>query len=210
MNKKQLLIILLVVISFLLIITKKYENYTNYTNYTKTFTKNINKAAIKKKPTLDGLDSYLLETACLKALDQNFICTCKKKRVHFPKIVNTTETGNNLQIKMTHLGKTLSHLKSKEIKELKRNDLQLEEQIKCILSNLKRAKVYHGDVLAKNLTINTNGDLGLIDFNIAYIDKFKPKTSTSKPGGSHPLILSNQENRPEEFYNVLNEINLLN
>ena len=206
MNKTQLLIILLVVILFLLIIIKKYENYTNYT---KTFTKNINKAA-KNNINLDGFDSYLLETACLKALDQNFICTCKKKRVHFPKIVNTTETGNNLQIKMTHLGKTLSHLKSKEINELKTNDLQLEEQSKCILSNLKRAKVYHGDVLAKNLTINTNGDLGLIDFNIAYIDKFKPKTSTSKPGGRHPLILSNQENRPEEFYNVLNKINLLN
>ncbi len=110
---------------------------------------------------------------------------------------------------MTHLGKTLSHLKSKEIKELKRNDLQLEEQIKCILSNLKRAKVYHGDVLAKNMTINTNGDIGLIDFNIAYEDKFKTKTSTSKPDGRHSLILSNQENRPEEFYNVLNKINLL-
>ena len=206
MNKTQLLIILLV-ISFLLIIIKKYENYTNYT---KTFTKNINKAVINKYTNLDGLDSYLLETACLKALDQNFICTCKKNRAHFPKIVNTTETGNNLQIKMTHLGKTLSHLKSKEIKELKRNDLQLEEQIKCILSNLKRAKVYHGDVLAKNLTINTNGDLGLIDFNIAYVDKFKTKTSTSKPDGRHPLIISNQENRPEEFYNVLNKINLLN
>ena len=205
MNKKQLLIILLVIL-FLLIIIKKYENYTNYT---KTFTKNINKAA-KNNINLDGFDSYLLETACLKALDQNFICTCKKKRVHFPKIVNTKESGNNLQIKMTHLGKTLSHLKSKEINELKTNDLQLEEQSKCILSNLKRAKVYHGDVLAKNLTINTNGDLGLIDFNIAYIDKFKPKTSTSKPGGRHPLILSNQENRPEEFYNVLNKINLLN
>ena len=206
MNKTQLLFILLV-ISFLLIIIKKYENYTNYT---KTFTKNINKAAINKNTNLDDLDSYLLETACLKALDQNFICTCKKKRVHFPKIVNTKESGNNLQIKMTHLGKTLSHLKSKEIKELKRNDLQLEEQIKCILSNLKRAKVYHGDVLAKNMTINTNGDIGLIDFNIAYVDKFKTKTSTSKPDGRHPLIISNQENRPEEFYNVLNKINLLN
>ena len=110
---------------------------------------------------------------------------------------------------MTHLGKALSELKSKEINELKSNDLQLEEQIKCILSNLKRAKVYHGDVLAKNLTINTNGDLGLIDFNIAYVDKFRTKTSTSKPDGRHPLIISNQENRPEEFYNVLNKINLL-
>ena len=208
MNKTQLLIILLVIL-FLLIIIKKYENYTNYTNYTKTFTKNINKAVINNYSNLDGLDSYLLETACLKALDQNFICTCKKKRVHFPKIVNTTETGNNLQIKMTHLGKALSELKSKEINELKSNDLQLEEQIKCILSNLKRAKVYHGDVLAKNMTINTNGDIGLIDFDTAYVDKFKPKTSTSKPGARNPLILSNQENRPEEFYNVLNKINLL-
>ena len=110
---------------------------------------------------------------------------------------------------MTHLGKALSELKSKEINELKSNDLQLEEQINCILSNLKRAKVYHGDVLAKNMTINTNGDIGLIDFNIAYVDKFKTKTSTSKPDGRHPLIISNQENRPEEFYNVLNKINLL-
>lgn len=206
MNKKQLLIILLV-ISFLLIIIKKYEE--NYTNYTKTYTKNINKAGIKRNTNLKGLDSYLLEIACLNALKQNFICTCKKNRAHFPKIVNTRETGNNLQIKMTHLGKTLSHLKSKEIKELKRNDLQLEEQINCILSNLKRAKVYHGDVLAKNLTINTNGDLGLIDFNIAYVDKFKTKTNNRKPSGRHPLIISNKENRPEEFYNILNKINLL-
>ena len=32
----------------------------------------------------------------------------------------------------------------------------------------------------KNLTINEDGDLSLIDFNIAYSDNFKPKSSNTK------------------------------
>ena len=135
---------------------------------------------------LSASNSFLLEENCLKNLKKNYKCICKeKKRNHFPKIVSITDDKNNSKIKtitMTHQGKSINKLHKRDIDKIKSKNVNIKEQIQCILKNLIDSKIIHRDMhkSGKNLTINEDGDLSLIDFNIAYSDNFKPKSSNTK------------------------------
>ena len=65
----------------------------------------------------------------------------------------------------------------KKIKRIKKMNMDFREQIKCIVHNLKKSNVVHLDVLDVNMTIDNKGTLGLIDYNMAIIDK---KITTSQ------------------------------
>ena len=59
----------------------------------------------------------------------------------------------------------------------------------------------------KNMTINTDGDLSLIDFDIAYADNFKPK----HPKSNVDIYLNYKDkvNTYNQFKNILKSRNLL-
>tara|TARA_B110001469_G_scaffold125498_1_gene141027 strand:+ start:976 stop:1317 length:342 start_codon:yes stop_codon:yes gene_type:complete len=113
---------------------------------------------------------------------------------------------------MTHTGKSINNLNENDLQKLKKN-LDIDEQINCILYNLKKAKVYHNDMhpSGKNLTINEEGDIALIDFNIAYTDGFSAKKSNI-----NTLLKSVKDkndniktNAYEQFYKILKSKNIV-
>ena len=137
----------------------------NVTKKTKLNSKRINKYnGLKKK------DEYILEKTCLEKLNSNFRCLCVKKSNHFPKICSSS----NGILKLTNCGVSLNNYK----KYLKNNEIDSifienkEEQVNCILHNLKKNNIKHLDMCldGKNLCVSESGTLSLIDFNIACIN----------------------------------------
>lgn len=172
----------------------------------KTFIKTQGRKDINIYTGLNRYDTYKLETMCLKSLKKNFKCDCKKKRIHFPEIKKTYKRDKKFVIEMNHLGKSISSLTGKDIKQLRRKNLDLDEQVQCILSNLKRAKVYHGDMhlSGKNMIFNKkSGDLGLIDFDISNIKNFVTKNNTDKLRKKTFNKNIQKQNTKEEFYKIL-------
>lgn len=170
----------------------------------------------KKSPKLylqwDGINpysnltrkkSYRLETKCLKSLEKNYICTCGHgvKNPHFPRVIS--EDKKTLIMSMSWAGETVSALR---LKKVPINIPNMEAQIKCILSNLNRAGVYHLDMhkSGKNLCIQQD-TLSLIDFDIARIkkgNKIRPET---------PMLISKLEHYQnptydEYFHNLVHNI----
>ena len=105
---------------------------------------------------------FLLEKECLPLLNKNFKCICSKPRIHFPKIIEYNE--EEFKFTLTHCGTDLGYF-------LRRKSLSrgASKQVKCIIYNLKINKIIHRDIAFRNLCINKNGDLSLIDFDVASI-----------------------------------------
>lgn len=137
----------------------------NYRKKTKLTSKRISKWS-----GLTNKEQYILEKTCLEKLNNNFRCLCKNKCNHFPKIISAS--GGVL--KLTNCGVSLNNYKN----YVKNNEIDpiviknKEEQVKCILHNLKKNKVKHLDMVTngKNLCVSETGVLSLIDFNIASIN----------------------------------------
>lgn len=116
-----------------------------------------------------------LEKECLQLLNKNFECICKKKKFnHFPTFLKIDDED---KIHMTYCGiniKTLSRenwgiydiQKLKDNKEIIINDA--EDQINCILHNLKKNKIMNLDnhLHGNNLCI-LNNTIYMIDFGNA-------------------------------------------
>lgn len=122
----------------------------------------------KKKTFLRGLSqkqAYLLEKEILLLLEKNFKCVCGQNTYHFPKIVSFLDP--KYRLKLTNCGHSLD--KIREIIKIPNKD----EQIKCIVMNLKKSNIQHLDMVrsGKNICLNTNGTLSVIDFDIASIKK---------------------------------------
>ena len=118
-------------------------------------------------------NSFDLEYECLELINNNFKCKCKcQKNNHFPKIISCNK--DNFIFELSDCGISLNnyrqYVKQKKIKPIK--IVNLDEQIDCIISNLKEKKIKHLDMTlcGKNLCINSNGIISLIDFDIAAID----------------------------------------
>lgn len=137
----------------------------NYKKKTKLTSKRINRWS-----GLTNKEQYVLEKTCLEKLNGNFICLCKNKCNHFPKIISAS--GGVL--KLTNCGVSLNNYKN----YVKNNEIDpiviknKEEQVNCILHNLKKNNIKHLDMCldGKNLCVSNKGVLSLIDFNIACIE----------------------------------------
>jgi hypothetical protein len=120
----------------------------------------------EEKTILRGLSqkqAYQLEKEILLLLEKNFKCVCGQNTYHFPKIVSSLDT--KYRLKLTNCGHSLDKIREK-IKISNKN-----EQIKCIVTNLKKSNIQHLDMVlsGKNICLNTNGILSVIDFDIASI-----------------------------------------
>ena len=166
------IVLIMIFILILLILLIRFEFFEDYN-------KVIKKNKINKYTNLSGLNSFKLEEMCLNKLKQNYKCICKNKKNHFPQIKNIKHTDYNVTLTLNDMGTSFNNLSNFQKKKFKK--VNFDEQIDCILKNLKRAKVYHSDMHpdGRNLIINDNGDLGLIDYNIAYTPDFKPTSSTN-------------------------------
>lgn len=131
---------------------------------------NLGSKRINKYNGLNQKEQFYLEKTCLNKINKNFTCLCKNKSNHFPKIISS-KNGN---LKLTNCGVSLNnykiYLKNNEIDPIVIKNKQ--EQLNCILHNLKKNRVKHLDMCldGKNLCVSKNGVLSLIDFNIASID----------------------------------------
>ena len=213
---KKIYIILLLELNLLLLVLIyfrkeqfKSKSKSNSTSYTKGKRKN----RINFYTGLHSSNTNMLEIMCLDELKKNFKCNCNKKRNHLPEILNTRENAKDYIIEMTHTGTAIKHLSKEKISKLKKKKLELNNQINCILANLKRAKVYHSDmhIDGKNMTMTDDGDLCLIDFDISYIDNFKPKRSKTdkfiKRGKDKNNV--SRKNSYKQFYDILHKKGLM-
>ena len=119
---------------------------------------------LKNKIRWNGLNrkqSFILEYNCLKRLNENFKCICTQPSSHFPKIISRKKYRKFV---LSYCGKSLNINKTDIIIE------NMEEQIDCILHNLQISNIKHLDMKSKNLCINDDGIISVIDFDIAVID----------------------------------------
>lgn len=126
-------------------------------NYIKKYNnKNYNNKNINKYTDLSKNKSFEMEIECLNRL---------KKYDHFPKIINYDR--NKYILEITNCGKSLDMLKT----HVEINEKELYSQISNIISFLKEEKIIHLDIKPKNICINSDKKIYLIDFDICVLDK---------------------------------------
>lgn len=121
-----------------------------------------------KKTFLRGLSqkqAYQLEKKILLLLETNFKCVCGLNTYHFPKIVSCVDV--EYKFKLTNCGTSLD-VTPKESKIPNQ-----DEQINCIVENMKKSNIQHLDVVntGQNICLDTDGTLSVIDFDIASINE---------------------------------------
>ena len=134
---------------------------------------------INKYNGLTNKEEFILEKTCLKKINRNFECLCKKKAHHFPVLKSSIDNKLILSNCGVSLNNYKNSLKNNIINPLIINNK--EEQIDCILHNLKKNNIKHLDMCldGKNLCVSKMGIFSLIDFNIASINN-KYKTDQIK------------------------------
>ena len=117
-------------------------------------------------------ECFNLEKKCIRKLNNNFKCICITKCNHFPILKKCDKYNHTFVLSNCGLSidKYIQMVKMGQIKPYKLKNYN--KQIDCILSNLNKCKIQHFDMHGngKNLCINKNGNLSLIDFDIATID----------------------------------------
>ena len=126
-------------------------------------------------------EGFDLENDCLTILNSDFKCLCDVKCSHFPKIISCNQ--NEYKFIFSNCGYSIDKyellIKTNKIKPITIKNM--EEQIECIIYNLKKCKIKHLDMCpsGKNLCINEKGILSIIDFDIATINnKYKLEKQT--------------------------------
>lgn len=161
-------------------------------------------------PYLIGLQREIL---CIKLLYNAYLnhgCTCGLNHHHFPILINYKISNNGGFIKMTNQGIDIQQLLKKPKKHRRLNNLNNEsihKQIDCILNILNKANIVHLDLNnnGKNICINENGLISLIDFDIMHIKDYD-NNSTLTP------LMYNRINRfaytdfKEKIYNIINKL----
>jgi len=115
------------------------------------------------------IKSFRRETQCLTLLEKNFINEPKINHYPFPKII----ISKLLNITMTYCGDNLKLLQKKhrkqkiDTKQWLTDNLDynyLHTTFECITNNLVKNKIKHKDINGKNICIDKNYNMHLIDF----------------------------------------------
>lgn len=118
------------------------------------------------------------EKNILMRLNNNFECICKKKKDnHFPTFCKTVmvaiggETSGRLALELSDCGPNLRRIGQEKKEDLKNID-DIEDQIDCIVYNMKKSNIIQLDIgySGNNLCIK-NGILYIIDFGQGVMDK---------------------------------------
>lgn len=118
------------------------------------------------------------EKNILMRLNNNFECICKKKKDnHFPtfcKIITCTAKGERnlgLALELSDCGENLRRIGYEKKEDLKNID-DIEDQIDCIVYNMKKSNIIQLDIgySGNNLCVK-NGTLFMIDFGQGVMDK---------------------------------------
>lgn len=115
-------------------------------------------------------EGFYLEKDCLTILNNNFKCLCDFKCSHFPKIISCNP--DKYKFILSNCGYNLNIYKT-SVKKIKPITIKnMKQQIECIIYNLKKCKIKHLDMYpnGKNICINNEGIISLIDFDIASIN----------------------------------------
>ena len=124
----------------------------------------------KKCNGLDKNNAFLLELKCLQKINKYYSCICSVPRKHFPKIVEINNEKKT--ISLSNRGFSVKDIIEKKINI---KPIHIEEQINCIVHNLKKKKIRHLDMCenGKNICVNKKGTISLIDFDYASVgDKY--------------------------------------
>ena len=164
-NKKWCIIIFFTIILILFLIFKKYIFINDIKEHKDYFSKTYNRNS-SFHPYFTPKEKFLLETYCLQKLKYNYKCTCQdKERTHFPIILN--KLISKRKVKLSKCGISLEKMSHNQINEF--GKINFSSQIYCILENLKKNNIVHKDIKLQNMTIQEDGSLGLIDFELAEI-----------------------------------------
>lgn len=140
-----------------------------------TYRKECRKAWINDQYNgLTRREGFFLEKECLEKLNSKFDCLCSVQCEHFPKIISCDQC--NYIFTLSNCGTDLHEykllVKTNKIKPITIKNM--EEQIDCIIYNLKKCKIQHFDPKTRNICINNQGIISLIDFDVAAIgDKYR-------------------------------------
>lgn len=141
-------------------ITKEYRRYNG----------------INPTSKLTRLEGFKFEKKCLQLLNLKFKCICGLNCNHFPILKDYNEKEfklvlSNCGISIRDYKNTWTLLKNNKVKTKKYSLKNPIKQIDCIIFNLKRCKIKHLDLKeeAKNICINKDGILSVIDFDIGSI-----------------------------------------
>jgi len=103
---------------------------------------------------------FTLELDCLMRVNE--VINSEGLNRHFPKLISFDM--DNLKIVMSSTGTALASLS--EVRDCS----NLEFQVKTISYTLSRSGVQHADIVPRNVTIDPDGIISLIDFDISSID----------------------------------------
>lgn len=136
------------------------------------FVKKMRDVEINPWSGLSKKEAFNLEKKCLNTLNKNFICICNKNCNHFPKILSCND--NKYYFILSYCGYSINKYKdliqNKKIKPIIIDNI--EDQINCIIYNLKKCKIKHLDMRmnGQNICINKKGFIYLIDFDFSSIN----------------------------------------
>ena len=156
-------------------------------------------------------EGFDLEKDCLIILNSNFKCLCDVKCEHFPKIISCDP--DKYKFILSNCGYSLDKyelfVKTKKIKPITIKNM--EEQIDCIIYNLKKSKIKHLDMhpSGKNICINEKGVISLIDFDIASIDNNYKSGKIKDRAGCHRYQEGYYIKLKKEFISIINRVRLL-
>ena len=153
---------------------------------------------------LTRTEAYNLEKECLACIKNNFECLCKIKHNHFPELIEFDD--EKYQFILSNCG-----ISVKEYTKLKKNNIIItnkEEQVNCIVENLKKMNIIHLDMSpnGKNMCINEDGIISIIDFDIAIINNNILSEQIKKLYNQYTIKDNYYDNVRKKILKILNKI----
>jgi len=127
---------------------------------------------------LDRKQAWAMECRCLRLLEQHYVCHCRRKRRHFPVIFAANSAKQTIEMSLQ--GKSIRSMLDEGGRRY--SPSSVDEQLDCICANMHRAGVQHLDMVrnGKNLCIDADGTISVIDFDIASVGPHCPTEKLEK------------------------------
>ena len=124
----------------------------------------------------------LREIRALQILKSNYRCICGRNAYHFPEIIQGDQNKKLVQLKFC--GENLQH------PYLPPTDTA--EQVQCIHYNLTKSKIFHMDISKKNICIDNDGVIFLIDFDMCVFQNEPDPTQSDKINRNYTIKMIHQ------------------